>query len=545
MTKTPFDSLNRLLEASVQQFGPNPSLSWVEGEPLTYSDLWVRVNAFAYRLKQDGIAPGDRVAILSHNMPGWGIAQFAILRAGAVIVPMLPDFTSTEISNILSHSATKAAVVSEGLAPKLQSEEVAFKGLIYSTEVLDQAGNDIPESQYGEFPEVKATDLAAIIYTSGTTGKSKGVMLTHKNIATNVWQGNAIHPVVAQDRFLSLLPLSHTLENTLSLILPLSAGASVYYLRKPPTPAVLLPALQKVKPTTILAVPLIIEKIYRNKVKPTFAGKPVIGYLYRRPVFRRFFHRLAGKSLMRTFGGQVRFFGIGGAKLNEDVELFLKEANFPYAIGYGLTECAPLLAGKVVGKGSFQSTGIAVPGVELKIHQPDPKTGEGEIWAKGPNIMQGYYQEPELTAEVFSEDGWFKTGDLGVFNKAGDLMIRGRSKSMIVGASGENIYPEEIESVINTFRYVVESVVIEQKGKLVALVHFNREALEEKYQHLKEEVTDYMEHKVEELKRELHHYVNSRVNKFSRIHIVQNHPSPFQKTATQKIKRFLYGKEMV
>ena len=545
MTKQPFDTLTSLLEQSVQQFGDNPALSWVDGAPLTYTDVWSSVNAFASRLIQDGVVPGDRVAVLSLNMPGWGIAQFGILRAGAVMVPLLPDFSATETGNILRHSSCKAVVVSEGLKSRLDSEEVMFNGLVYATESLEQAGAEVSDYQEFDFPEVKGEDLAAIIYTSGTTGKSKGVMLTHKNIATNVWQGNAIHPVVAEDRFLSLLPLSHTLENTLSLVLPFSAGASVFYLRKPPTPAVLLPALQKVKPTTILAVPLIIEKIYRNKVKPTFAGKPVIGFLYRRPVFRRFFHRLAGKSLMKTFGGQIRFFGIGGAKLSEDVELFLKEAKFPYAIGYGLTECAPLLAGKVVGKGSFQSTGIAVPGVELKIHQPDPKTGEGEIWAKGPNIMQGYYKEPELTAEVFSPDGWFKTGDLGVFNKAGDLMIRGRSKSMIVGASGENIYPEEIESVINTFRYVVESVVVEQKGKLVALVHFNKEALEEKYQHLKEEVTDYMEQRIEELKRELQHYVNTRVNKFSRIHLIQHHPSPFQKTATQKIKRFLYGKEMV
>ncbi|MBE0642257.1 MAG: AMP-binding protein, partial [Bacteroidales bacterium] len=208
--------------------------------------------------------------------------------------------------------------------------------------------------------------------------------------------------------------------------------------------------------------------------------------------------------------------------------------------GYGLTETAPLLAGKMVGSGSFQSTGKPVPGVEIKIHEADARTGEGEIWVKGPNVMKGYYGEPEMTAQVLSPDGWFRTGDLGVFNRQGDLMIKGRSKSMIVGSSGENIYPEEIESIINTFRYVAESLVIEQKGKLVAMVHFNREALEEKYQHLKEEVTDYVEHKIEELRKELQDYVNHRVNKFSRIHSIHYHPSPFQKTATHKIKRFLY-----
>lgn len=529
-----------MLHYTASRFGDQPALSWEDSKPYTWSEVMDRSRALSAMLAEKGIVATDRVAILGQNMPSWGIANFGIVLNGAVMVPLLPDFHSREIANILIHSGSKAIIVSDNLLFKLEEMEKPFEGIVIRMDDLDQAAS--PDS-ITEHVEVAPDDLAAIIYTSGTTGNSKGVMLTHRNICTNVYQGWALHNVVKEDRFLSLLPLSHTFENTLSLILPMSQGASVYYLRKLPTPAVLLPALQRVKPTTILSVPLIIEKIYRNKVKPTLTKYAVTRFLYTIPFFRRLLHRLAGKSLMRTFGGEVRFFGIGGAKLAPDVELFLMEGHFPYAIGYGLTECSPLLAGKVVGAGSYQSTGVAVPNIELKIHEPDPITGEGEIWTRGPNIMKGYYKEPELTAQVLSPDGWFRTGDLGVFNAQGDLLIRGRSKSMIVGASGENIYPEEIESVINTFRYVVESVVVEQKGKLVALVHFNREALEERYKHLKEEVTDYVENKIEELKKELHHYVNTRVNKFSRIHVVQPHPSPFQKTATHKIKRFLYPGE--
>ncbi|HRZ76797.1 MAG TPA: AMP-binding protein [Bacteroidales bacterium] len=528
-----------MLRFTVEAHPSRPALSWEDGTPLPYARVLDMVHALASRLGTLGIEAGDRVAILGHNMPSWGIANFGIHCARAVMVPLLPDFHAREIANILKHSGSKAVILSDSLRARMEEMEEPFTGIIIRMDDLDQQ----EAVTAFEAVDVQPGDLAAIIYTSGTTGSSKGVMLTHRNICTNVYQGYALQQVVKEDRFLSLLPLSHTLENTLSLLLPVSQGACVYYLRKPPTPAVLLPALQRVKPTTILSVPLIIEKIYRNKVLPTFTRSAFIRFLYTRTAFRRVLHWLAGKSLMRTFGGEVRFFGIGGAKLAADVERFLLEARFPYAIGYGLTECAPLLAGKVVGAGSFQSTGKPVPEVELRIHEPDPVTGEGEIWVKGPNVMQGYYREPALTEQVLTPDGWFRTGDLGVFNGQGDLVIKGRSKSMIVGSSGENIYPEEIESVINTFRYVVESVVIEQKGKLVAMVHFNREALEEKYKHLKEEVSDYVEHRIDELRKELHDYVNSRVNKFSRVHSIHHHPTPFQKTATHKIKRFLYPGE--
>ena len=290
----------------------------------------------------------------------------------------------------------------------------------------------------------------------------------------------------------------------------------------------------------MLTVPLIIEKVYFNKILPAFREKTILRLLYKIPFFRKKLNAVAGKKLYKTFGGHLKFFGIGGSKINKTVERFLREAKFPYAVGYGLTETAPLLAGANPQKTVFESTGPAINGIELIINNPDKKTGEGEIWARGPNIMKGYYKEPEMTSGVLTPDGWFKTGDLGILDARNNLFIKGRLKNMIVGASGENIYPEEIESVINNFRFVAESLVIQQKGKLVALVHLNMEELEKKYQHLKHEMEEKYEEKKEELLIEIKEYVNAHVNKFSRINKVILQPVPFQKTATLKIKRFLY-----
>jgi long-chain acyl-CoA synthetase len=365
-------------------------------------------------------------------------------------------------------------------------------------------------------------------------------MLTHKNISFNALKGKVIQYLDETDRFLSVLPLSHTYENTLGLILPMLCGSCVYYLRKPPTPSVLIPALEVVKPTIMLTVPLIIEKVYYNKVLPAFTEKWIIKLLYKLPFIRKPLNKVAGKKLYKTFGGNLKFFGIGGAKINKNVERFLREAKFPYAIGYGLTETAPLLAGANPSKTVFESTGPKIEGIELRINNPDRKTGEGEIWAKGPTVMKGYYKDPEMTAEVMTKDGWFKTGDLGSLDSRGNLFIKGRLKNMIVGASGENIYPEEIESVINNFRFVVESLVIQQKGKLVALVHLNMEELEKKYNSLKQDMSDKFDEKKEEILDEIKEYVNSQVSKFCQINKVVLQPNPFQKTATLKIKRFLY-----
>jgi long-chain acyl-CoA synthetase len=548
MSDIPVLTLPALLRSSAKLYAHRPAVAFVGEEPVTYKDFLTKTNAVSALLEKLGVQPGDRVALLSANMPAWGITYFGIVSMGAVVVPLLPDFSGEEVKNVLRHSRAMVLFVSQGLISKIGSSVIhslKYKVAIEDFSIIDGETeavfneNDVPEKEYS----VAEDDLAAIIYTSGTTGKSKGVMLTHKNISSNADKSGTIQEINEKDRFLSVLPLSHTYENTIGFILPLIHGACIYYLKRAPSPSVLLPALQKVKPTLMLTVPLIIEKIYRAKVLPAFMEKKMVKKLYGKPFFRKKLNRMAGKKLMKTFGGELKFFGIGGAKINEQVEKFLLEAKFPYAVGYGLTETSPLLAGFGPKYARLQAAGKILEGVEVKIHNPDETTGEGEVWARGPNVMKGYYKEPELTAQVLTEDGWFRTGDLGIFDKEGYLHLRGRSKNVIIGPGGENIYPEEIESVINNFKHVVESLVIEQKGKLVALVHFDKEEIEKKYQEIKEGLSDYVEKTYNELSTDLKEYINSRVSRFSKIQQIIPQKEEFIKTATKKIKRFLYNEK--
>ena len=532
-----------MLQASYRDFADSQSLIFVGEENLTYKQLETEVKKAALQLQSIGVKKGDKVAILSLNMPQWGIAFFATSVLGAVVVPILPDFHPNEIKNIILHADVSVVYVSETLRLKLEPISeltvISIENFQIGSGKTQALFGDMDEQLF-EYPKVEENDLCSIIYTSGTTGKSKGVMLTHKNIVWTAQQSWIIQNVVPGDRFLSVLPLSHTFENTLGLILPIKYGATVNYLKKPPVASILLAALEQVKPTIMLVVPLIIEKIYKSKILPEINRKLISRILYKIPVSRRLLHKVAAKKLFATFGGKLKFFGIGGAKLDDNVERFLMEGGFPLAIGYGMTESSPLLAGAGVGKTRFLSTGLPVEGVHLRIAQPNLKTGLGEIQAKGENVMMGYYKEPELTKNAFTEDGWLKTGDLGCFDKDGNLYIKGRMKNMIVGSSGENIYPEEIESLINRMEYVLESLVVEQKGRLVALVHLNMEELENKYRNMKTEAVLYLNDKTDEILKEIQNKVNIELNKFSQIQRVVLQPIPFEKTPTQKIKRFLY-----
>lgn len=532
-----------MLQASFKDFADNQSLIFVGEENLTYKQLETEVKKAAFQLRAIGVKKGDKVAILSLNMPQWGIAFFATSVLGAVVVPILPDFHPNEIKNILQHAEASVICVSETLRSKLEPisglKIIYIEDFSFGTEGSQPFAEAIDELFF-EYPKVEEHDLCSIIYTSGTTGKSKGVMLSHKNIVWTAQQSWLIQNIAPGDRFLSVLPLSHTFENTLGLILPIKYGATINYLRKPPVPSVLLAALQQVKPSIMLVVPLIIEKIYKSKILPEINGKFITRVLYQLPVTRKLLNKVAAKKLYSTFGGHLKFFGVGGSKLDDNVERFLMEGGFPLAIGYGMTESSPLLAGAGVGKTRFLSTGQPVEGVHLRIADPDSKTGLGEIQAKGENVMLGYYKDPENTKNVFTKDGWLKTGDLGCFDKDGNLYIKGRMKNMIIGASGENIYPEEIESLINRMEYVLESLVIQQKGRLVALVHLNMEELEKKYQNMKTEAVLYLNDKTDEILKEIQQKVNEELNKFSQIQRIVLQPIPFEKTPTQKIKRFLY-----
>ncbi len=547
MTNSSKLTIPSLFNESVKNYPNEKSLVFVGEENYTYQQLGNDVQLLATLLSGLGVTKGDKIAILSTNMPNWGVAFFAISVIGAVAVPILPDFHDNEIKTIIEHSEAKLAFVSAGLYGNLNDESkqllsniilVENFALIPENTSIDQLKSlqsSLPvTADKSVFAEVEEYDLASIIYTSGTTGNSKGVMLTHKNLAWTTRQCYTLQEIKSSDRFLSILPLSHTLENTVGFLLPVKYGASVHYLRKPPVPSVLMPAFEVVKPTIMLSVPLIIEKVFRARIFPAFQKSPVMRGMYSVAPIRKLLHKVAAKKLHKTFGGQLHFFGIGGAKLDPTVERFLMEGGFPYAIGYGLTETSPLLAGAVGKNRSLGSTGIAMEGVQLRIANADPLTGEGEIQAKGENVMRGYYKAPEITKEVITEDGWFRTGDRGNFDKNNKLYIKGRIKTMIVGASGENIYPEEIESVINKMRFVLESLVIEKKGKLVAMIHLNMEEIESNFKLMKSEAQQYIHEKSEEILKEIHKKVNEEVNKFSRIQQVILQPDPFEKTPTKK-----------
>ncbi|WP_319482585.1 AMP-binding protein [uncultured Draconibacterium sp.] len=547
-------TLPALFYNSVEKFANSTSVKFAGEEDFTYRQMGEDVELLAELLVELGIGKGDKVAILSANMPNWGKAFFAVSVIGAVAVPILPDFHSNEIETIIEHSESKLLFVSEGLYKSVSPGVTAIVEqmiLVDSFAVIPKetpAGHlkkltsSVPQTTRKFLPvNVEEEELASIIYTSGTTGSSKGVMLTHKNLAWTAQQSRTLQKITPADRFISILPLSHTLENTVGFLLPIMYGASIHYLRKPPVASVLMPALQQVKPTVMLLVPLIIEKVYKSKIQPTFQKSGMMRFLTSFAPTRKLMHKIAARKLHKTFGGHLHFFGIGGAKLDATVERFLFEGGFPYAIGYGLTETAPLLAGAVGKNRKVGSTGIAMKGVSLRIANPDPATGEGEIQAKGENVMKGYYKAPDITKDVFTEDGWFRTGDRGMFDKHNLLHIKGRIKTMIVGASGENIYPEEIESVINKMRFVLESLVVEKKGKLVAMIHLNTEEIEEHFKQLKEDAQHYIAERSDEILEEIMKKVNQEVNKFSRINKVVLQPNPFERTPTRKIKRFLYA----
>ncbi|MCF6332229.1 MAG: AMP-binding protein [Draconibacterium sp.] len=554
MTNSSKLTLPSLFNYSVETFANETSVVFTGEKNYTYKEMGDDVDLLAGMLTDLGVQKNDKVALLSTNMPNWGVAFFAISKVGAIVVPILPDFHENEVKTIIEHSESKILFVSESLYKSVNEEAIeltnhlilvdnfaiipegtSFDDLETLESSLPSARKDIPHV------EIEEEDLVSIIYTSGTTGNSKGVMLTHKNLAWTTQQCRSLYKVKTNDRFLSVLPLSHSLENTVGFLLAIKNGASVHYLRKPPVASVLLPALELVKPTIMLTVPLIIEKVFKAKILPKFQKSPVMRFLYSLSPFRKVLHKVAAAKLHKTFGGELNFFGIGGAKLDPTVERFLYEGKFPYAIGYGLTETSPLLAGAVGKNRRVGSTGIAMEGVTLRVANADPITGEGEIQAKGENVMRGYYKAPEVSKEVFTDDGWFRTGDRGTFDKNNLLHIKGRIKTMIVGASGENIYPEEIETVINKMRFVIESLVKEEKGKLVAMIHLNMDELEENFKNIKWEAKQYFHEKSEDVLKEIQKKVNEEVNKFSRIQQVILQPIPFERTPTKKIKRFLYA----
>ena len=534
-----FNTLYEIVKHSVEKFAERIAFSMIGGEDVSYKEVGERIDKVQELLLNAGVNAGDKVVILSSSMPNWSISYFAVTSAGMVAVPILPDFTGAELDLIIEHSEAKAILVSDKLYTKLSKATVEKMNIVIRTKGLNVISQRVEARGEAKIPQ--PDDLAVIIYTSGTTSKPKGVMLTHYNIAAQTTIIPPLFDYNENDVLLSILPLAHTYECTLGMIYPFSRGAHVHYLDRPPTASALMPALAKVRPTVIASVPLIMEKIYRGKVLPTFQKNAVMRKLYSWDWSRKLLHKVAGKQLTKLFGGRMRFFAIGGAKFDSDAERFLLEAGFPYGIGYGLTETAPLIAGAVGDMVRIGSTGPALPAVQVRLDNINPETQQGEIVVKTPCCMKGYYKNEAATAEAFTEDGWFRTGDLGYIAEDGWIFIKGRLKNMIVGPSGENIYPEDIEEVLNSNRFVAESVVTEEDGKLIALVHFDTTALEETYDEFKHKMATSAEQvqlKMEEIKREVMEYVNSKVNRFSNITKVIDNEGEFEKTPTKKIRRY-------
>ena len=556
-------TLPMLLDYAYHNYASLNCVSIVDEEPMLYADFYAHVLESIALLKESGITRGDKVAILSENLPQWGIAYFAITYFGAVAVPILTDFHPNEIHHIIDHSEAKAIFVSSKQVDVITELELPHLACVINIETLSyeeklckqekmrvllegirKSAHDLKskmtkESLDIEEREVEENDLAAIIYTSGTTGHSKGVMLSHKNLVFNATSAaSSVSNITPEDRFLSILPLAHTFECTTGFLIPIFHGSSIYYIQKAPTPTVLLKAFASVKPTYILSVPLIIEKIYRAKVLAKFNSSFLLSKLYKIPFFRKLLNKAAGKKLMESFGGELRFFGIGGSKLSPYVEQFLSEAGFPFSIGYGLTETSPIVAGKKTFLDIAESTGPAINGVEIRIDTPKEGTQDGEILVRGPNVMLGYYKDEEKTAEVIQE-GWFYTGDLGYLDKEGNLFIRGRSKNVIIGASGENIYPEQIEAIINLNPFVLDALVFDMDSRLTARIHLDYELIDQKF-HADKQSEAALHTDIEAFLETMRIDVNKQLSSFSKVSKFIEQTEPFVKTPTKKIKRYLY-----
>ncbi len=529
------DTLGKLYDYSTRRFADNRISQVIDtGKEYTYKSFKQSCDNLSKRLTQFGIGASDKVAIFAQNMPEWSIAFFSIVPFGRIAIPILPESSANEVTNILNHSESKVLFVSKKLLPNVSQESLDKLTLVIDIETFEEIKKD--DSKFtcdGKVAMPMPDDIATIIYTSGTTGNAKGVVLSHRNLSSCVASCFHAQPRNEKDRWLSILPMSHTLELTLGVLYPMYVGASVYYMSKPPVPALLLKAIKIVKPTTMLTVPLIIEKIYRSSILPTIKKSRVLSWMNTHA--NLLMCKIIGLKLKKTFGGKLTFFGIGGAKLDTEVETFLLRAGFPYAVGYGLTETSPLLTFTVGKTRTPGSIGYTMKGVSLRLDNINPETGEGEIVAKGPNVMLGYYKDPERTRKAFTEDGWFKTNDLACLDAKGRYYIKGRLSNMILGASGENIYPEEIEQVINGIEDVDESIIVPRNGKLVALVTFNENTID-----WNQEGEDEFFRKIEAYKAKILSIVNKNVNRTSKVSDVQILKEPFEKTATRKIRRFKY-----
>ena len=542
-------TLTSMLEAAAARFGRLTALNtWRADDALSYTQLLQLSMNVAFYFHRVGIGKNDKVAILGESCPNWGLSYLAVNRSGAVAVPVLPDFSAHEVRSILEHSGARIVVVNARNASKLEGCDVRVIRMEDMTEVpvfactdaqafRKASGTDtrvvIPsDADKAELGMLRPSedDVASIIYTSGTTGTPKAVMLTNRNIVFNAYEcSTPFIRIHACWHALSILPMSHVYEFTIGFVLLLINGVHITYLGKAPSTDTLLPAMKEVRPQIMLSVPLLIEKIYRRALLPKLKEGTRLGNLSRNRFTAPLVYRVIGNRVRKLFGGRIRFFGVGGAAFDSEAEAFFHKISFPYALGYGLTETAPFIAGCGPRDQVPGTLGPVLKSLDVRL---DPDTGE--VLVKGPSVMKGYYRNSELTSEVFTQDGYFRTGDIGEFAE-GRLRIKGRCKTMILGPSGENIYPENIEFLINSEEDVIESLVVADKGGLTAMIRLDMKALKKKGIVAIEAIQSKLDAIISG--------VNGKLSAFSRVRKAEIRELPFERTPTDKIKRFLYQKK--
>lgn len=537
--------LKRLQDATVK-YWDKPALNDIDGESFTYGDMAVNIEKFHMLFEHAGIRKGDKIALAARNGARWGMIYLAVNTYEAVIVPILADFTADNICFLTDHSESTALFTNADKWERMDAStmpnlkfviDVDSWKILFCREAMIEHEYEHLDSLFSSkypdgyshdrvsFPVDNLDSLSTINYTSGSTGNPKGVMLTYRNFTSTIDFAQENMPASDRDRIVSMLPMAHMYGLVIEFIYPLCNGVSVYWLGKAPTPAALMRAFAEVKPYLLVTVPLVMEKIFRTKVRPVLE-KPAVRFASMIPGINRIIYRKIRQGLLDAFGGGVREFIMGGAALNPEVEKWLHRIGFPYVVGYGMTEATPLLA--YLGHDRYVpgSCGRAV--ADVRIDSSDPEHVPGEIQAKGDNICIGYFKNPEASAMAFTEDGYLRTGDLGIMDRHGNIFIKGRSKNMILGPSGQNIYPEEIEAFVNNQPYVIESVVVDRGGKITALAYLDRDAMK----------SDGAE--LEAVKSDIRNGANRSLPNFSRISAVEVMEKPFEKTPKMSIKRFLY-----
>ena len=546
---------DRLIETISKSIAANwnrDALSDFHGKTFTYGELAARIARFHILYRAAGLKPGDRVAICARNSAEWAATFLGALTYGAVVVPLLHEFQPGNIVHLVAHSEARLLFTERSIADNLDMERMPdIEGVLLLGDlevVADRDGKlqsavDALDSMFTRiYPEVYkpediryatplSSDLALINYTSGSTGNSKGVMITYGNLWGNIGfalgQIDFLHP---GDGMLSMLPLAHMYGLVFEFLFPLCKGCHITFLGRVPSPKVLLEAFAQVRPQLVITVPLVIEKIVRGNVFPILK-KPVVKFLTSIPGIRQLIYARIRKQLVNALGGNLRQLILGGAPLTADVEEFLRKIKFPFTIGYGMTECAPLVTYEWWSTQRPHSCGRVVDGMQVRIDSPDPAKVPGVLYLKGPNVMKGYFKNDEATREALSDDGWLNTGDICTMDRDGYLYIRGREKNMILGPSGQNIYPEEVEIALNDLPLVGESIVVDRGGKLVALVHPDYEAAR------KEGLTEAQaDEKVNALLPQL----NKSLPSYARVSEIEIHHDEFEKTPKHSIRRFIY-----